>query len=97
MFQGSFLRAKTQVGLSVDRDKNRKRTDPKMANVISVSPMKNSDETREWLIKGTERRTLPLTEDLAFLLLEHQNNPPEGFPYIFVPSDWRTALKRGPG
>ena len=33
----------------------------------------------------TDRRTLPLTDMLTQLLVDHQNRQPEGHPYVFVP------------
>lgn len=55
------------------------------AKTIDVSPKQDSPETWWWLIKDTERRTLPLTEEIVAMLAEHQNEQPEGYPYVFVP------------
>lgn len=55
------------------------------AKTIDVSPKGNTAETWEWLIKDTERRTLPLTEEIVAMLAEHQSEQPEGYPYVFVP------------
>jgi len=55
------------------------------AKTIDVSPKKNTAETWEWHIKDTDRRTLPLTEDVIVMLSSHQAEQPEGYPYIFVP------------
>ena len=52
---------------------------------VEVSPKKDCDDTWEWYIKDTERRTLPLTADLVKLLVELQMSQPEGNPYVFVP------------
>ena len=52
---------------------------------VEVSPKKNRDDTWEWYIKDTDRRTLPLTADLVKSVAEHQMSQPEGSPYIFVP------------
>ena len=52
---------------------------------IEVNPKKNTDETWEWYIKDAEHRVLPLTEELINMLAAHQNEQPEGFPYLFVP------------
>ena len=52
---------------------------------IEVSPKKNTDETWEWKIKDTDRRFLPLKEDVSYLLAGLQNRRPEGYPYVFVP------------
>jgi len=52
---------------------------------IDVSPKKDTDQTWEWYIKDTDRRTLPLTEEVLLLLAEHQARQPEGYPYVFVP------------
>lgn len=52
---------------------------------VEVSPKKGCDDTWEWYIKDTDRRTLPLTAELVKLLVEHQISQPEGNPYVFVP------------
>jgi len=52
---------------------------------VEVSPKKDCDDTWEWYIKDTDRRTLPLTADLVKLLVELQLSQPEGSPYVFVP------------
>jgi integrase len=52
---------------------------------IKVSPKANAAATWEWRIKDTDRRTLPLTDMLTQLLVDHQNRQPEGHPYVFVP------------
>lgn len=52
---------------------------------IDVTPKKSTDETWEWKIKDTDRRTLPLREDVSQLLIEVQNRRPEGYPYVLVP------------
>ena len=52
---------------------------------ITVAPKDETPETWMWLIKDTDRRTLPLTEDLTQILAEHQTRQPEGYPYVFVP------------
>jgi len=52
---------------------------------VDVSPKKDLEDTWEWHIKDTERRTLPLTAELIRLLVEHQMSQSEGCPYIFVP------------
>jgi len=54
---------------------------------IDVAPKKDREDTWEWHIKDTERRTLPLTTELVRLLVEHQMSQPEGCPHIFVPMD----------
>jgi integrase len=52
---------------------------------IDVSPKLDRTDTWEWHIKDTDRRTLPLTAELAKLLVEHQMSQPEGNPYVSVP------------
>jgi len=52
---------------------------------IRVAPKEETVETWEWLIKDTDRRTLPLTSELVQLLVDHQSRQPEGYPYVFVP------------
>ncbi len=53
---------------------------------IEVSPKQDTEQTWEWHIKDTDRRTLPLTDEVISLLSEHQGRQPEGYPYVFVPS-----------
>jgi integrase len=36
--------------------------------------------------EDTDRRTLPLTDELVQLLAEHQSAQPDGYPYVFVSS-----------
>lgn len=52
---------------------------------IHVSPKKDTLHTWEWNIKDTDRRTLPLPEELIQLLAEYQAEHPVGYPYVFVP------------
>jgi len=52
---------------------------------VEVSPKKDRQDTWEWHIKDTDRRTLPLTAELVKLLVELQMSQPEGNPYVFVP------------
>lgn len=52
---------------------------------IEVSPKRNTVETWEWRIKDTDRRFLPLKEDVSRLLVDLQNRRLEGYPYVFVP------------
>jgi integrase len=54
---------------------------------IEVSPKSNTDETWEWQIKDHERRMLPLTTKIVHLLANHQSEHPEGYPYVFVPTE----------
>jgi hypothetical protein len=49
-------------------------------------PKTDTAETWLWLVKNTDRRTLPLTNDLTHMMVDHQNRQPEGYPYVFVPS-----------
>ncbi|MCX5635450.1 MAG: tyrosine-type recombinase/integrase [Planctomycetota bacterium] len=54
---------------------------------IEVTPKKDTNETWEWKIKDTDRRLLPLKEDVSQLLIDHQNHRPEGYPYVLVPPE----------
>ena len=53
--------------------------------VIRISPKDNTEYTWKWHIKDTDRRNVPLTDELTQLLAEHQAAQPEGYPYVFVP------------
>lgn len=50
---------------------------------IDVSPQKDIDQAWEWHIKDTDRRTLPLTEQVLLLLTKHYEQQPEGYPLHF--------------
>lgn len=52
---------------------------------IDVSPKDNTDYTWQWLIKDSDCRELPLTRNVVQMLADHQNQQPEGYPYVFVP------------
>jgi hypothetical protein len=51
---------------------------------IRVSPKDDTEHTWIWHIKDTDRRDVPLTDEVVKLLAEHQTAQPEGYPYIFV-------------
>lgn len=53
--------------------------------IIEVAPKENTEETWEWKIKDTDRRCLPLKEDVSQLLIDLQNRRPAGYPYVLVP------------
>ena len=57
------------------------------AMTIEVGPKENTTETWAWKVKDTDRRTLPLTEDVSRLLVSLQNRRPEGYPYVLVPPE----------
>jgi integrase len=64
---------------------------------IEVAPKRETQETWEWHIKDTDRRTLPLTSEIVDFLADHQTRQPERYPYIFVPSaryDYVQKLRR---
>lgn len=52
---------------------------------IDVDPKRNGEHTWEWNIKDTDRRTVPLTDEVVALLAEHQAEQKPGYPYVFVP------------
>jgi integrase len=52
---------------------------------FEVNPKPSGDQTWEWRIKDTDRRSLPLTEDVCRLLIALQESRPHGYPYVFVP------------
>ena len=56
------------------------------AQTIEVNLKQNTKDTWEWLIKDADHRTLPLTEDIVQMLVDHQARQPEGYPYVFVPT-----------
>jgi len=52
---------------------------------IRIAPKANTEETWEWLVKDTDERVLPLTEDVLQLLIALQNRRPAHYPYVLVP------------
>jgi len=56
------------------------------AQTIEVNPKQNTKETWQWLVKDADHRTLPLTEEIVQMLVDHQAQQPEGYPYVFVPT-----------
>lgn len=55
------------------------------AMTIEVNPKEDTEETWLWYVKDVDRRTLPLTEEITLMLVDHQSRQPEGYPYVFVP------------
>lgn len=55
------------------------------AKTISVNSQPDIPETWLWLIKDTDRRTLPLTDEAVAELAEHQSQQSEKYAYVFVP------------
>jgi len=53
---------------------------------VHVSPKQDDEFTWEWRIKDTDRRDLPLPNEVVQLLAEHRLNQPAGYPYVFVPA-----------
>ena len=56
------------------------------AQTIEVNPKQKTKETWEWFVKDADHRTLPLTEEIVQMLVDHQAQQPEGYPYVFVPT-----------
>ena len=56
------------------------------AQTIEVNPKQSTRDTWEWLVKDADHRTLPLTEEIVQMLVDHQAQQPERYPYVFVPT-----------
>jgi len=56
------------------------------AQTIEVNLKENTKDTWEWRIKDAEHRTLPLTDEIVQMLVDHHTMQPEGYPYVFVPT-----------
>lgn len=52
---------------------------------ITVTAKDDTDLTWRWLIKDSEEREVPLTDELLQALADHQAAQPAGQPYVFVP------------
>lgn len=61
---------------------------------IEVTPKEDTEQTWLWQIKDTDRRLLPLKEDVSQLLIVLQNRRPEGYPYVFVPPSRYDYIQR---
>lgn len=81
MRRGGLLNA---VWADIDFDKQ----------TIHISPKKSMAQTWEWQIKDYERRTLPLDDRIVSLLAKHQNEQPDGYPYVFVPPGRYDQIQR---
>jgi len=55
------------------------------AQTIEINHKENTRDTWKWFIKDSDHRTLPLTEEIVQMLVDHQARQPEGHPYVFVP------------
>jgi integrase len=53
--------------------------------VVHITPKEDTKQTWRWDIKDSDERTLPLTDQVAQRLADHQSRQPEGYPYVFVP------------
>jgi integrase len=51
---------------------------------VDVEPKTDTEQTWPWLIKDTDRRTVPLTETVIDMLTQWQAEQSEGYPYVFV-------------
>jgi len=52
---------------------------------IEVNPKRDTKETWQWLVKDADYRILPLTDEIVQMLVDHQAQQPEKYPYVFVP------------
>ena len=52
---------------------------------IEVAPKEDTEHTWLWKIKDSDQRILPLTDEVAKLLIALQERRPEGYPYVIVP------------
>ena len=57
------------------------------AQEIHVTPKQDTAETWQWLIKDTDRRTLPLRDEALAELVEYQSQQPQKYAYVFVPPE----------
>ncbi len=62
---------------------------------VSVAPKAATKHTWEWRIKDSERRTLPLTREVAELLQSRRTARTTLHPYVFIsPSRYQQILRR---
>jgi integrase len=54
------------------------------AKTMQVCPKKNTSKTWEWLVKDTDRRILPLADEVVTMLAEHQATQPEGYAHNHI-------------
>ena len=52
---------------------------------MSIQPKENTPQMWEWQIKDTDRRSLPLRDDVKRLLVELKHRRPDDYPYVLVP------------
>jgi integrase len=61
---------------------------------IEISPKEPSDEVWGWQPKDTDRRIVPLTDELARILVTLQASQPDGHPYVAVPPERYRHIQR---
>jgi integrase len=61
---------------------------------IHVNPKPDKGETWQWLIKDTDSRDLPLTDELVAMLAEHQASQPDRYAYVFVPPERYKVIQK---
>jgi len=61
---------------------------------VHISPKPDNDATWEWNIKDTNRRDVPLTNEVVQLLSEHRLVQSPGNPYVFVPTHLYEYIQR---
>jgi len=64
------------------------------AKQIHIMPKASTAETWQWLIKDTDSRDLPLTDEAMFMLAEHQAKQPDRYPYVFIPIERYKAIQK---
>ena len=52
--------------------------------IIRICPKDETEYTWKWCVKDTDRRSVPLTKEILFLLAQHQEEQPDGYPYVFM-------------
>lgn len=61
---------------------------------IIVQPKSDTKHTWRWVVKDKERREVPLVEEVAKLLIELQEQVPEGQPYLLLtPERYQHIIK----
>ncbi|MCK4913918.1 MAG: site-specific integrase [Planctomycetes bacterium] len=61
---------------------------------INITPKEETETTWQWTIKDMEQRSVPLIEEILQLLIQHQAEQPNGYPYVFIPPNRYDVIQK---
>jgi len=61
---------------------------------VEVNPKQDTRHTWAWRIKDEDRRTIPILDETARMLVKRQEAAPPGVPYVFIPVERYTRIQK---